>query len=53
MSTTNLLSQRCRNYISPEDCIRVKALRKHTNKTIEQIAKDLGLSWHQAQNVCA
>ncbi|RKF83071.1 hypothetical protein GcM3_017023 [Golovinomyces cichoracearum] len=53
MSTTNLLSQRRRNYISSEDCIRVKTLRKHTNKTIEQIAKDLGLSWHQVQHVCA
>jgi hypothetical protein len=53
MSTTNLLSQRRRNYISSEDCIRVKTLRKHTNKTIEQIAKDLGLSWHQVQHACA
>lgn len=53
MSTTNLLSQRHRNYFSSEDCVRVKALRKHTNKTIELIAKDLGLSWHHAQDVRA
>lgn len=53
MSTTNLLSQRRRNYISSEDCIRVNTLRKHTNKTIEQIAQDLGLSWNQVQRVCA
>ena len=28
-------------------------MQKHTNKTIEQIAKDLGLAWNQAQCVCA
>ena len=53
MSTSNLLSLRRRNYISSEDCIRVNTLRKHTNKTIEQIAQDLGLSWNQVQRVCA
>ena len=53
MSTTNLLSQRHRNYISSEDCIRIRTLRKHTDKTIQQIARDLGLSWHQVQHACA
>ncbi|RKF53860.1 hypothetical protein GcM3_214026, partial [Golovinomyces cichoracearum] len=46
-------SQRRRKYLSSEDCIRVKTLRKYTNKTIQQIANDLGLSWYQVQHACA
>ena len=54
MSSTHPSSLQCRRkYLSPEDCIRVKTLRKYTKKTIQQIADDLGLSWNQVQRACA
>ena len=53
MSTNYSSSQRRRKYLSSEDCIRIRTLRKHTDKTMQQIAQDLGLSWHQVQHACA